>query len=314
MITWAFDDAEAVSIGVADHPARANRATPVSSGPPRGRIVVANSDHPRLYAVARTTSRDGRERQFIVGRRSFDIDGWINARDVGGYSTPRGPIRWGRLFRSAAPTDAQPAMIAAMRDLGIERGIDLRTTQEQKSAPVDLPFEVVHVPLTDHFMDPEKLKQLTISPDALAWRIFTSAFFESEPGRAQRVFELLAEQRPTLVFCGGGKDRTGIVIALALAAIGVEFANILSDFALSAEAARDLEARIQPIGKALAARGVDPRYFPASWNCDPSLLERAFARLESDHGSARSLLEHGLGVRPAAIDALADWLTAPEDR
>lgn len=50
---------------------------------------------------------------------------------------------------------------------------------------------------------------------------------------ARRVVTVFGRQRPTLVACSLGKDRTGIVIALLLNALGVERSQIVADYVLS---------------------------------------------------------------------------------
>src|SRR6202012_6061 len=49
-----------------------------------------------------------------------------------------------------------------------------------------------------------------------------------------------------LVHCAAGKDRTGMVCALALAAAGVEREAIVADYALTAERIGPIMARLRP--------------------------------------------------------------------
>jgi protein tyrosine/serine phosphatase len=50
----------------------------------------------------------------------------------------------------------------------------------------------------------------------------------------------------TVVHCTAGKDRTGVVIALALAEAGVERSAIVADYAASADHYDELMARLAP--------------------------------------------------------------------
>jgi len=62
---------------------------------------------------------------------------------------------------------------------------------------------------------------------------------------------------PVLVHCTHGKDRTGIVVALALAAIGVEESRIIEDYAKSTVGL----TRVRPkIVEELSHNGLDPRF------------------------------------------------------
>jgi protein-tyrosine phosphatase len=59
---------------------------------------------------------------------------------------------------------------------------------------------------------------------------------EHNRDRIARAFRALAEAPPgaVVVHCFGGRDRTGVLVALALAVAGVEPAAIVADYALTA--------------------------------------------------------------------------------
>ena len=50
---------------------------------------------------------------------------------------------------------------------------------------------------------------------------------------------------PTLVHCAAGKDRTGVVVALALSLVGVPREAVVADYLRSAERAPQILARLQ---------------------------------------------------------------------
>ena len=56
---------------------------------------------------------------------------------------------------------------------------------------------------------------------------------------------------PTLVHCAAGKDRTGVLLALVLDAVGVEREAVIADYALSAQ---HVEAMFRRWTSALAGR------------------------------------------------------------
>lgn len=96
---------------------------------------------------------------------------------------------------------------------------------------------------------------------------------------------------PVVVHCAAGKDRTGMVVALALSAVGVERAAIVADYARTGE-------RIGPIMARLRAsetyrtdlEGVsDESRLPRA-----EYLERVLEVLDERHGGAAGwLTEHG---------------------
>ena len=62
-----------------------------------------------------------------------------NLRDLGGWRTPDGRVRYGLLFRSAEFSDLQGDDAAAFADLGIRSVYDLRTQAERAQQPNQLP-------------------------------------------------------------------------------------------------------------------------------------------------------------------------------
>jgi protein tyrosine/serine phosphatase len=103
----------------------------------------------------------------------------------------------------------------------------------------------------------------------------------------------------TIVHCAAGKDRTGVVVALALAEAGVEREVIIGDYALSAE-------RVGATLTRLAARRTyaadildDPdfvRHTPR-----PSTMQRWFAAVDETYGGVPAWLRaHGWTESDAA--------------
>ncbi|CAM9557151.1 unnamed protein product [Sphacelaria rigidula] len=77
-----------------------------------------------------------------------------------------------------------------------------------------------------------------------------------------RVLRLLAtrERHPVALYCTAGKDRTGLVMALTLAALGVPDEAIVDDYAQSDAAYRELDDDDAMVG-ALAQEDLDPDIF-----------------------------------------------------
>jgi protein-tyrosine phosphatase len=107
-----------------------------------------------------------------------------------------------------------------------------------------------------------------------------------------------------LVHCAAGKDRTGVVVALALDAVGVDREVIVGDYAASAERIEEIMGRLvsSPTYRP-QLEGHDPRHHAPL----PVTMER-FLELVDDHlgGSARWLLDHGLS--PGDLDRLGGRL------
>ena len=66
----------------------------------------------------------------------------------------------------------------------------------------------------------------------------------------QRIYQCIPGKLPALIHCSSGKDRTGMLVAVALKLAGVSDDDVVADFALSADnlrffagAARMLEGK-----------------------------------------------------------------------
>ena len=95
-----------------------------------------------------------------------------------------------------------------------------------------------------------------------------------------------------LVHCAAGKDRTGVIVALALDAAGVDRTTIVSDYLATAERIDAIMARLVSSATYRAElEGHDPRtHAPV-----PGTMERMFELVDEDFGgSAAWLSAHGL--------------------
>jgi protein-tyrosine phosphatase len=108
------------------------------------------------------------------------------------------------------------------------------------------------------------------------------------------------------VHCAAGKDRTGVLIALALDAVGVERAAIVEDFARTAERLPALLARLAASPTYARDITVDQ---PDRHHPRPETMQEFFDGLESEYGgTAAWLAANGWTVEDQA--ALQAKLTA----
>lgn len=154
------------------------------------------------------------------------IDGVFNVREVGGMPVQGGRIREGRLFRSGNLVDATPAGVAEL-EKRVAHIVDLRDGQEVTSAPsATKGIATTHLPVflgsvTSFFEDDLSLDEMY------------RQLLEQSGERLVDALRVIAQGEPTLVHCTVGKDRTGVTIALALAAVGADRESIISDYALT---------------------------------------------------------------------------------
>lgn len=186
------------------------------------------------------------------------LEGVQNFRDFGGHVTADGRhVVRRRLFRSghfAQPSDADQAILNA---LNIELVADLRRTSERAREPAAWRGNG-DIRLIIHDDPPEDaaplhlafLKSATITPETVT--AFVSDSYRTLPYQPRNLWlsatflSALSELNPSagaIIHCTHGKDRTGILVALTLHALGVDRDTILDDFERS-NGAIDLATRL----------------------------------------------------------------------
>lgn len=179
--------------------------------------------------------------------RDLAWEGGVNARDLGGL----GRIRPGAVVRMAAPTRLTAAGWASAWDYGVRTVIDLRAEGEAGDEPDEAPrpagITTVRVPL-----DPEPgtaFHEHWIPIDNMATPLYLPALLAEYPDRVVAAVRAIATAAPgcVVVHCSGGKDRTGLIALVLLAAAGAEPAEIVADYLLTFE-------RMKPVYDALGIR------------------------------------------------------------
>lgn len=156
-----------------------------------------------------------------------DVPGAVNLRDVGGLPAGESVTRHGVLFRSGNLAQLEPAGTAALGGLGLRRIIDLRADEEVAHAPSRLDGLEVTTQRVPLFLGSvESFFADDISLDEMYRRLVE----DSSSLVVEVVRGILADQ-PVLVHCTVGKDRTGVTVALTLAAAGVDADAVVSDYA-----------------------------------------------------------------------------------
>jgi protein-tyrosine phosphatase len=251
----------------------------------------------------------------------LELDGAVNARDLGGLPTVDGrTTRPGVLLRSDNLQDLSPADVARLLgELGLRTVVDLRSTGEAHlTGPTPLHGKVVHhqlslIPEWDGEPDRDEVERaveqaLSVDVERALPSLADFAprerkdptdltghyvgYVENAGEGIARALHVLADPDagPTLVHCAAGKDRTGVVVALVLSLAGVTRTAVVEDYLRSAERADRILARLQSTdvyGPSLAGVPVDditPR--AASMEGFLDHVDRAYG---GPHGLALSL-------------------------
>jgi protein-tyrosine phosphatase len=180
----------------------------------------------------------------------------FNFRDLGGTGTIDGRrVRPGLLYRSDGLTHVDADERTHLRDaLGIRTIIDLRSPMEHaglgRYEPDVFGVEVLELPVLDGAVMQAKAQAGHFDMATMYQHIA----FDGAPQIA-RALGLLADaaRLPAIVTCSGGKDRTGLVVAIALLALGVPAEAVLDDYQRSEAALAGLRERVT---SRLGAHGV----------------------------------------------------------
>jgi len=182
----------------------------------------------------------------LLGRiLDHEIEGAVNLRDLGGYRTPEGRVRTGRLYRSAVTHHLTEAGLRALaNDLGVRVVVDLRNDHEIASDGVAA-FEQHGItyrnfPISANTAltpDEQKARMLALRDGEISWKALYSQMLSNGGESFRGLFHEAAGEQGSLLFhCTGGRDRTGISAALLLAVLGVADDDIAQDYALTGDA------------------------------------------------------------------------------
>ena len=189
-------------------------------------------------------------------------------------------------------------------DLGVRVVVDLRTGQEVSlEGPGPLARDG-RVEIRHRSLYPEKgtLTDVLIGRDtneSLAVQYYLR-YLADRPDSVVGALQDIAEgPGPVLVHCAAGKDRTGVVVAMALSAVGVEREAIIDDYVVTGERIAEIMRRLRasatyaPDLEGVTDESRKPR---------PEFLERVLEVLDERDGGPVEWLR-GHGFEPAALRA-----------
>ncbi|WP_434317139.1 tyrosine-protein phosphatase [Leifsonia sp. P73] len=157
------------------------------------------------------------------------VNGTYNFRDAGGYPVAEGVVRRGKLFRSDGLARLGDEGRQALRDLDVRVVIDLRDDFEVSVLPDDvagLGLQRLHLPV----FEGSGASQSTIGITLVG--LYEKILLQHGDVVVTALREIAdTGEEAVVVHCTAGKDRTGIVVALALLAVGVDRDLVVADYA-----------------------------------------------------------------------------------
>jgi protein-tyrosine phosphatase len=261
--------------------------------------------------------------------RWVPLDGTTNTRDLGGLPTTDGGTTVpGRILRSDnLQTLSEDDVRRLVGEIGLREVIDLRTTAEillEGRGPLRDVGEVTHrhfslLPERGHHTDVFAVEEPDPADMPEGWvesllprqvaehdedeRPAVRSYLGYLGHRPDNVIAALRALAATpegasVVHCAAGKDRTGVVCALALAVAGVGHDDIVADYAMTADVIDALIAKLAAsptYAEDMVSRDI------ASHTPRAATMDRVLRLLDERYGGASGWLEtHGFGPEEQA--------------
>jgi protein-tyrosine phosphatase len=240
--------------------------------------------------------------------RRLDWPDCINVRDLGGLATSGGRhTKWAALVRSDVLWRLNETGRQSLRDHGVRTIIDVRFADEVAQDDGRYPFrggtevDYLNVPFdTRRELDPNAVTSAYNAASTRA-EIMRLDLQIGRNGIAAAVAAIAdAPAGGVVVHCHAGKDRTGIIVGVLLALLGVSDEQIADDYAETA-------ANLDPlINEWLDTQSQDPseraHLREISRPSREAMLD-ALEYLRHEHGSAEAFLRAG-GVTDAQLARL----------
>jgi len=241
--------------------------------------------------------------------RLVSFDRVLNFRDFGGYDTPSGPVARGKLYRSASFHEASEADIEKLNAMDLRFLVDLRRPEERAHEPSRWANESCRVIFNDEgaagqVLPPHLLALLQSDLTPQSTRNYMISLYREIPFDPRLIqlyrdwFAALGEGGAGVVHCAAGKDRTGIICALTLMALGVDEDTAFADYEFTNQAV-DLEKRMpriqarmeERLGRKLESAALRPML-----GVEVDYLRASLDVIEAKHGSVLAYLQAELGV------------------
>jgi protein-tyrosine phosphatase len=235
--------------------------------------------------------------------RRVPFAGALNFRDIGGYpSADGGMTRWRAVYRSDSLHYLTEGDLAAFDALGVKVIYDLRRPGEIAQFPG--PRDHVHLEIPGGDLATWPAASLQTYRDGEEW---LASDYLSMLARAPLAFGGLlsriadAGRLPAVVHCLGGKDRTGMAIALLLTALGVDHATVLDDYELTS---RCHASRVPEVVQAFTRLSIGRPAAEALMSTPRWAMAQALRELDQTHGGIRQYLLGPGGMSPQTLNSL----------
>jgi protein-tyrosine phosphatase len=251
-----------------------------------------------------------------VTDRRVPFEGVPNFRDLGGYPTRSGArVRWGLVFRAGVLDGFRPADLTLYDQLGLRTVFDLRSDTECDERPsmvTSRRLTITGRPPGDERITRRQLPRTAAEGEQLLHEIYCGLLDHSAAQIGELLVALTADGGlPAAFHCHAGKDRTGMVAALLLEALGVERTLVLDDYELTTQYLTDAMVQDQRTFARLIELGFSEEAAAAVFATSRWAMEAALDHMDSRHGGVESYLTGPAGMTREHLEVLRERLLEP---
>ena len=196
-------------------------------------------------------------------------------------------------------------------NLGIKTIIDLRTNQETLTAPIkytkanilQIPISVARSPMPPNVLSRDECGKET---PGYIWKTEYLQFVTDNTDQFAKVLEQFQNEDnyPILISCSYGKDRTGFLTAMLLAALDIPRDAIMEDY-LTPNQYIDT-SHLADIVKHLSTDAQES--ITVFLTANEGLMDLAFHKIKKEYGSTEKYLSKGLRLTDKKRERLKDIL------
>lgn len=253
----------------------------------------------------------------VVSVRRLPLEGAPNFRDLGGYRTTDGRhVKWGLVYRTGKFDKLTEKDYQYVAGLGVELVCDYRMDWERQQAPTKWPG----VPRPTFLVNSIDSYTRPAAPVGSSPRNAMPVNYWWLDGALEQfalTFRHLAVgSLPTIFHCTAGKDRTGVMAALLLGALGVPHETIMADYLLT-NTYLVPDSKIPELAAAIQKRQnlatpPDPDTVRAmSGGVNPRSMQALFQMIDEKYKSVDVYLRDVVKVTPADLAAIRSRLLEP---
>lgn len=240
------------------------------------------------------------------------FEGASNFRDLGGYhNASGGRTRWSTLYRADSLHELTPEDVQRYSELGIRVVYDLRRDSEREVRPNLVPSIDMCITTPIDLAGVEPLDRTAMSDRRSGEQLLRTMYANMLAHSGAVIGELFTgfadpARVPAVFHCHAGKDRTGIVAALLLEALGVSRADVLDDYELTAHYRRredQLKSYETLIASGMAAEAAGAVLGAPRWAMADTMDD-----LDSVYGGVEAYLLGPAGLDPATLARLRGLL------